>query len=70
MLAFVALVGYVSGVTSLYAVSTPTRMAVPTSVAFVLLAAAIIGARPEQGPMRLILSASGRRSTTHPSAAP
>ena len=56
LLAFVALVGYVSGITSLYAVSDVTQMAVPTAVAFILVAVAIACARPEVGPMRLVLS--------------
>jgi PAS domain S-box-containing protein len=55
-LAFIALVGYLSGVTSLYAVSELTQMAVPTAIAFILLAAAILCARPDVGPMRLALS--------------
>ena len=56
LLAFVALVGYVSGITSLYRVSHLTQMAVPTAVAFIFLAVAIACARPEVGPMRLVLS--------------
>jgi PAS domain S-box-containing protein len=56
LLAFVALVGYVGGITSLYAVSDLTQMAVPTAVAFMLIAAAIACARPAVGPMRLVLS--------------
>ncbi len=56
VLAFVAIAGYLSGVTSLYAVSTLTQMAVPTALAFLLLAAAIVSARPHVGPMRLVLS--------------
>ncbi|HEX5922867.1 MAG TPA: HD domain-containing phosphohydrolase [Baekduia sp.] len=56
LLAFVALVGYVSGVTSLYEVSELTQMAVPTAIAFILLAVAIACARPEAGPVRLVLS--------------
>jgi len=56
LLAFVALVGYVSGITSLYDVSHLTQMAVPTAIAFILIAVAIACARPKVGPMRLVLS--------------
>jgi PAS domain S-box-containing protein len=56
LLAFVALVGYISGITSLYAVSDLTQMAVPTAVAFILLAVGTACARPRVGPMRLVLS--------------
>jgi PAS domain S-box-containing protein len=56
LLAFVALIGYVSGITSLYGASALTQMAVPTAVAFILLAVTIACARPEVGPMRLVLS--------------
>jgi PAS domain S-box-containing protein len=56
LIAFVALVGYVSGITSLYAASDVPQMAVPTAIAFLLLAVAIACARPEVGPMRLALS--------------
>jgi PAS domain S-box-containing protein/putative nucleotidyltransferase with HDIG domain len=56
VLALLALVGYVSGVTSLYAVSDVTQMAVPTAVGFILLAIGAICARPDAGPMPLFLS--------------
>lgn len=56
LLALLALVGYVSGVTSLYAVSDVTQMAVPTAVAFILLMIGVGFSRPEAGPMRLCLS--------------
>ena len=45
-MSFAALVGYMSGVTTLYGVSRLTQMAVPTSAAFLLLACGILLARP------------------------
>ncbi|HEX8648808.1 MAG TPA: response regulator [Thermoleophilaceae bacterium] len=53
-MSFLALVGYTSGVTSLYGVLTQTQMAVPTAAAFLLLGGGLILARPESGPMRLL----------------
>jgi PAS domain S-box-containing protein/putative nucleotidyltransferase with HDIG domain len=56
VLALVALMGYLSGVTTLYAVSTLTQMSVPAAVAFLLLAFGVFSARPDIGPMRLLTS--------------
>ncbi|HEV2814788.1 MAG TPA: HD domain-containing phosphohydrolase [Solirubrobacteraceae bacterium] len=56
VLALIALIGYLSGVTSLYEVSELTQMAVPTGIGFIVLAVGIFCARPQDGPMRLLLS--------------
>jgi PAS domain S-box-containing protein/putative nucleotidyltransferase with HDIG domain len=56
MLAVVALISYLSGLTSLYEVSRLPQMAVPTSVSFLLLAAGILCARPHDGPVALLTS--------------
>jgi PAS domain S-box-containing protein len=56
-MSFVALVGYTSGVTSLYGILTQTQMAVPTAAALLLLGAGLILARPESGPMRVLSAA-------------
>lgn len=56
MLAFIALVGYLSGDSSLYARSEFTQMSVPTALAFIVVAAAIACARPDLGPIQLVLS--------------
>ncbi|QEC48568.1 PAS domain S-box protein [Baekduia soli] len=56
VLAAVALIGYLSGVTSLYAVSNVTQMAIPTAIAFLVLVAGMCCARPERGPLRLVNS--------------
>jgi PAS domain S-box-containing protein/putative nucleotidyltransferase with HDIG domain len=50
------LVGYLSKVTSLYAGSHVTQMAIPTAVGFLVLSAGILCARPNHGPMRLLTS--------------
>jgi len=55
LMALLALLGYASGVTSLYGVSRLTQMAVPTSIAVLALAFGIIFARPARGVMRLFV---------------
>jgi signal transduction histidine kinase len=57
LLALLALVGYATGVQSFYGVPGVTQMAVPTGIAFVLLSAAVLLARPGEGATRLITSA-------------
>lgn len=57
-LALAALVGYFSGVTSLYGVRGFTQMAVPTTVAFLGLALSVCFARPAYPPMRRLTSAT------------
>jgi hypothetical protein len=56
MLALLALLGYVSGVTSLYGLSRLTQMAVPTAVAVLGLSVGIACARPTRGMMRLFVA--------------
>jgi len=56
ILSFASLVGYASGVETLYAVSALTQMAVPTAAALMLLAVAVPSSRPTRGPMALISS--------------
>jgi PAS domain S-box-containing protein len=56
VLALIAILGYLSGVTSLYAVSSLTQMSVPAAVGFLLLAFGVFCARPDRGPMRLLTS--------------
>ena len=51
-----ALVGYLTGVTSLYGIDGATQMAVPTATGFVLLGIALTTAHPEQGAIRLFAS--------------
>jgi PAS domain S-box-containing protein/putative nucleotidyltransferase with HDIG domain len=56
VLAGIALIGYLSKVTSLYAGSPLTQMAIPTGAGLLVLAAGLFCARPSQGPMRLVSS--------------
>jgi PAS domain S-box-containing protein len=51
-----ALVGYLFGVDALYSLSVHGAMAIPTGISFVLLAAGVLSARPDDGPMRVIAS--------------
>ena len=51
-----ALVGYATGVTSLYGLPEVTQMAVPTASGFILLGIALITFRPDTGPLRLLSS--------------
>ena len=56
VMAFLAFVGYVTGVTSLYGVSAVSQMAVPTAIGVLLLSVGVLSARPDHGPMRLVTS--------------
>jgi PAS domain S-box-containing protein/putative nucleotidyltransferase with HDIG domain len=56
VVAGIALVGYLSNVTSLYAGSHLTQMPIATAVGFLVLAVGIFCARPSHGPMRLLTS--------------
>lgn len=51
-----ALVGYATGVTSLYGLDGVTQMAIPTASGFVLLGLSLICSQPSCGPMRLLTS--------------
>jgi HD domain len=56
MLALLALLGYASGVTSLYGLSRLTQMAVPTAIAILALSVGIACARPTRGMMHLFVA--------------
>ena len=56
MLALLALLGYASGVTSLYGLSRLTQMAVPTAIAILALSIGIACARPMRGMMHLFVA--------------
>jgi hypothetical protein len=56
LLALLALLGYASGVTSLYGVTRLTQMAVPTATAVAALAIGIACARPLRGVMHLFVA--------------
>jgi len=47
-------VGYISGITNLYALGKWTTMALPTALAFVLLGSGLLLSRPERPPVRLL----------------
>lgn len=51
---FVALIGYVYGVTALYGISPQTGMALHTAATFVLLSAGLMLLRPARGLMRVV----------------
>lgn len=51
-----ALVGYATGITSLYGLEGVTQMAIPTATAFTLLGSALVCGQPTSGPMRLLTS--------------
>jgi PAS domain S-box-containing protein len=55
-LALLALTGYVTRVTSLYGHEGVTQMAIPTTIAFLLMAAGLVLARPDLPAMRALLS--------------
>ena len=57
-ISFVALVGYLSGVTSLYGLVGKTQMAVPTAVAFLSLGLGLVFSCPRHGPAPLLISAT------------
>jgi len=64
--ALLALVGYATGVVSLYGVSRLTQMAVPTAMGIILLSLGVICARPDRGLARVLsadtaAAALGRR---------
>jgi len=64
--ALLALVGYATGVVSLYGVSRLTQMAVPTALGIILLSLGVICARPDRGLARVLsantaAAALGRR---------
>jgi hypothetical protein len=56
LMALLALLGYASGVTSLYGLSRLTQMAVPTAIAILALAIGIACARPTRGMMQLFVA--------------
>jgi HD domain len=56
LLALLALLGYASGVTSLYGLSRLTQMAVPTAIAVAALSIGIACARPARGVMHLFVT--------------
>lgn len=51
-----ALIGYATGITSLYGLEGVTQMAIPTATAFTLLGSALVCGQPTSGPMRLMTS--------------
>jgi len=55
-LSLLVLTAYASGIISLFEVSEYAQMAMPTALAFLLVSLAIVLARPERGPMRLVSS--------------
>lgn len=57
-MAIVVLFGYIYGMTVFYSYTTVIGMALPTSIAFILLANGILLAKPTEGVMRLITSDS------------
>jgi signal transduction histidine kinase/CheY-like chemotaxis protein len=64
--ALLALVGYATGVVSLYGVSRLTQMAVPTALGIILLSLGVVCARPDRGLARVLsadtaAAALGRR---------
>ena len=56
LVALLALIGYVYGVTALYGIASYTEMALHTAVAFVILSAGTLCARPERGLMAILTS--------------
>jgi len=56
LMALLALLGYASGVTSLYGVSRLTQMAIPTAIAVLALSIGIACARPMRGVMHLFVA--------------
>jgi PAS domain S-box-containing protein len=56
LLALVALLGYIYGVTYLRAASDVTGMAVPTAITFVILNVGVMMARPDRAPMSAFTS--------------
>ena len=55
-IALVAVLGYVHSVSSLYAVRSYTQMSVPSTIAFLLLAAGLLAIYPTLGPMSSVTS--------------
>jgi PAS domain S-box-containing protein/putative nucleotidyltransferase with HDIG domain len=53
-LSLLALLGYVSGVTSFYGIQGVTQMAIPTTLGFIALGVGLLLAHPDRPPMRLI----------------
>ncbi len=53
-LALLALTGYVYGVSELYGIASTSQMALHTALAFVVLCAGLLTARPDHGLMRLL----------------
>ena len=51
-----ALVGYLTGLTSLYGFAKQTQMAVPTAFGLLFLGGGLVASRPDRGPMRLFTS--------------
>ncbi len=54
LIGLAGLVGYISGIDSLYSFGRFTTMALPTSVGFVLLGGGLLLSRPERPPVRLM----------------
>ncbi len=58
LVAFLGLLGYLYGFSSFYKVGSYTTMALHTAIAFILLAAGLLSARPDRGLMSVITSDS------------
>lgn len=58
LMGLTGVVGYVSGISSFYALGEWSTMALPTALAFVLLGCGLLLSRPERSPTRLLVTST------------